>query len=204
VPIGRPLPGEELIVLDDQHEEAAVGERGELCVGGVGVSRGYVGAGADDRPFVTREHEGRAVRFYRTGDIGWKDAEGLAHFVGRRDGQVKVRGYRVEPGDVEASLARVPGVRQAAVVAVPGRAAQGPVLCAAVVPDDLDTASSEALRSALADHVPPYMVPARWALLDDLPRTSRGKVDRTAVQAAFASDDRLDRSTPEAVGGAPA
>jgi amino acid adenylation domain-containing protein len=204
IPIGRPLPGEELIVLDDRHEEAAVGERGELCVGGVGVSRGYVGAGADDRPFVTRQHDGRAVPFYRTGDIGWKDGQGLAHFVGRRDGQVKVRGYRVEPGDVEASLVRVPGVRQAAVVAVPGRAAQGTVLCAAVVPDDLDAASPEAMGSALADHVPPYMVPTRWALLADLPRTSRGKVDRNAVQAAFAPGDRRDRSTTEAVGGAPA
>ncbi|HEU0079381.1 MAG TPA: non-ribosomal peptide synthetase, partial [Longimicrobiaceae bacterium] len=165
-------------------EPAPVGIPGELCLGGGGVARGYLGdpartAGA----FVPDPYTGEAgARLYRTGDrVRWR-ADGTLEFIGRLDQQVKIRGFRVEPGEVEATLARQPGVQDAAVVAredAPGQLR----LVAYFVAEPGTQLAVPALRAALRAELPPYMVPAAWVPLDALPLTRSGKTDRRALPA---------------------
>ena len=175
VPIGRPIANTQIHVLDDQLRPVAVGEEGEICIAGVGLATGYL-----HRPALTAERFvpnplGRG-RLYRTGDLGCWRADGTIAFHGRRDGQVKVRGYRVELGEVEAAIARVPGVAAAAVAVEAGQRLAALVEAA---PDAaLETA---ALGVAAARVLPGYMVPARFVAVARLPRLTSGKLDRAAV-----------------------
>lgn len=185
VPIGRACPGEELFVIDEGGREAAAGEIGEIYIGGVGVSPGYWrDPEKTERAFVADPRpSGSGERVYRTGDLGRIDADGLAHFVGRLDTQVKSRGYRIELGEVESALASLAAVRECAVVAVDDPAFGGAAICAAVVP--AEGASRKELRDGLAALLPAYMIPARWQELDELPHTGNGKVDRADLRARF-------------------
>jgi amino acid adenylation domain-containing protein len=173
LPIGRPLPGRRLYVLDVFLRPLPPGVAGDLYIAGVGVAQGYLGRSAltAERfvadPFVTGE------RMYRTGDLAYWTDEGELVFAGRADDQVKIRGYRVEPGEVEAALAGQPGVDQAVVVARDGR------LIGYVVSDgDVDPAR---LRDQVAKVLPEYMVPAAVLALAALPVNANGKVDREAL-----------------------
>ncbi|WP_330241206.1 amino acid adenylation domain-containing protein [Streptomyces sp. NBC_00525] len=173
-PIGVPLSDLRAYVLDSRMRPAPVGVAGELFVGGAGVARGYLnrpeltGERFLDDPFIP------GGRLYRTGDLVRCTSSGELEFVGRNDAQVKVRGYRIEPGEVEAALLGCPGVREAVVVA------RDDTLVAYVVGGNV---RAEELRSLLADRLPSHLVPAAFVCLEAFPLTVNGKLDRAALPA---------------------
>ncbi|MEU5402893.1 amino acid adenylation domain-containing protein [Streptomyces sp. NPDC005963] len=184
-PIGRPLPGARIYLLDAHLAPVPVGVPGELWIGGDRLARGYLGLPelTAERfrtdPFVDAGTAGPA-RMYRTGDLGRYRADGTVEFLGRGDDQVKIRGYRVELGEVEAHLVRLPSVAQAVA------AARGPVgelsLVGYLVPAESDAPPPVAeLRRLLAEQLPDYLIPSRFVVLSELPRLAHGKVDRRAL-----------------------
>ncbi|HJX26959.1 MAG TPA: condensation domain-containing protein, partial [Thermoanaerobaculia bacterium] len=181
VSIGRPLPGRSAHVLDRDGNLLPAGARGELALGGV-LARGYLGA--PDRtaerfvPDPFSDQPGR--RLYRTGDLVRHRADGELEFLGRIDGQIKVRGFRVEAGEVEAALRAHPGVREAMVAAVPD-AAGSSRLAAWVAPVAGEAPDPSGLRAFLAERLPTFMIPSSWTLLPELPLTPHGKIDRRAL-----------------------
>ncbi len=182
--VGRPLPGVALHVRDEEGGPVRAGGAGELWIGGAGVARGYAGKPeATAERFVPDPFSGEpGARLYRTGDRVRRLPEGVLEFLGRVDRQVKIRGFRIEPGEVEAVLLGCPAVRAAAVVARedgPG----GPRLVGYVVPEGAADASPAALRAYLAERLPEHMVPSALVVLDSLPLTPTGKVDRGALPA---------------------
>jgi amino acid adenylation domain-containing protein len=188
VPIGPPISGTQALVLDPDLQPVPAGVPGELYAAGAGLARGYLG-----RPDATAEKFlpnpfGRAgERMYRTGDLAAWRRDGSLEFLGRADRQLKVQGFRVEPGEVEAVLLGEPGVHDAVVVAqLDGT--RGKRLVAYVVADDLaevgPSAQAAQLREAMRDRLPAYMVPWAIILLPELPLGHTGKVDRNALPPA--------------------
>ena len=186
LPIGRPLPNTQVYVLDEHQQPVPLGTPGELYLGGQGVARGYL-----HRPRLTAERflsnpfeEGEGAeeggRLYRTGDRARFRRDGALEFLGRLDEQVKVRGYRIEPGEVEAALSSHSGVQTCAVV-VRENAAGEPQLVAYAVPAEGRPPSPEDVRRFLGERLPPQMVPSAVVLLGELPRTPHGKLDRRAL-----------------------
>jgi hypothetical protein len=163
-----------LAVRDAGGREVPPGAVGELWVSGAGVALGYHG-----RPDLTAERfeTEDGVRSYRTGDLVRFGCDGVLHYLGRRDRQIKLRGFRVEPGEIEAALRGLPGVEDAAVLAEPDR--RGALRLQAHVAG----ATLEGLREALAGVLPDHMVPTHWALHAALPITPNGKLDRAALSA---------------------
>jgi amino acid adenylation domain-containing protein len=195
VPIGRPLPGCEALVIDGRRRLVPDGALGELAVGGHCLARGYV---ADEEQTRQRfvEHPYRpGERIYLTGDVVLRRADGSVVFVGRRDGQVKIRGFRVERGEVEAALLTHPAIRRATVTVRPDPLGE-PQLVGYVVSQVNPRPTEEQLRGFLGDLLPDYMVPARIVELDDLPLRSNGKLDEAALPAPTAAA-RPTRSAPE-------
>jgi amino acid adenylation domain-containing protein/non-ribosomal peptide synthase protein (TIGR01720 family) len=179
VPIGRPLAGVRAQVVDPDLRPVPAGGIGELLLGGVGVARGYLGRpGLTAERFVPDPLSGEpGARLYRTGDLVQLLPGGTLEFAGRLDDQVKVRGFRIEPGEIEAVLATHPGLREAAVVVY-----RGDSLLACVVPADPAAPPPIAeLRAFLAERLPAHMVPTAYAVLPALPLTSSDKVDRRAL-----------------------
>ncbi|TDV56471.1 non-ribosomal peptide synthetase [Actinophytocola oryzae] len=174
VPIGTPLPGTRVYVLDENLRPVP---EGELYTGGAGLARGYLNrpGWTDERfvpdPFVPGE------RMYRTGDVVRRGAGGMLEFLGRVDDQVKIAGHRVEPGEVAAALTDLPGVAEAVVLARNG------VLVAYVVPAHVTENLSTELRAALRLRLPRHLVPTAIVLLAEFPLTSAGKIDRAALSA---------------------
>ncbi len=177
VPIGHPIDNTDVYVLDAHRKLAPVGVAGELYIGGTGVARGYL-----HREDLTAE---RFVphpfapdkRLYRTGDLARRLADGTLECLGRIDNQIKIRGFRIEPGEIEAALLEHPGVRAAAIRVWPDGAG-GPSIAAYLAGARIDR---EELRRFLQQKLPDYMVPARFVLLDSMPLTPNGKVDRNAL-----------------------
>ncbi len=195
VPIGRPVAASRAYVLDGALSPLPVACVGELYVGGAGVARGYLG-----RPELTAERFlpdpfGLAGedRLYRTGDLARWRPDGMLDFLGRRDFQVKVRGFRVEPAEVESALLGHPGVREAVVTAA-ADAAGGHRLIAYYVAEGGGGPATEELAAGLRARLPEHMVPGTFVRLPELPLNANGKVDRRALPA-------VDRPASSAGGG---
>ncbi len=182
-PIGRPIDGAEIYVLDRHGQLAPRGVVGELHVGGVPLARGYLGNDElTARTFIRNPFDSaEESRLYRTGDLGRQLEDGSLEYVGRRDSQVKVRGYRVELGEIEATLGALQGVQQVAATTLDE--ADGQRSLAAYLVTESRHFSMAQARQHLLEKLPQHMVPAtsRMMLLDRLPLTATGKVDRAAL-----------------------
>ncbi|MFH0245787.1 amino acid adenylation domain-containing protein [Streptomyces sp. HK10] len=178
--IGTPVPGARIRLLDGTGQEVPVGAVGEIHVGGIPVAYGY-----HDRPEETAAaflDDGTGGTLYRTGDLGRWLPDGTLQYRGRADDQIKIRGHRVEPGEVQAALTALPGVRDAAVV--PHRDRHGDTqITAYVVPASAPSSPEEVhrLRAALAAELPDHLVPRHWVPLERLPVNASGKLDRAAL-----------------------
>ncbi|RAO53885.1 Chondramide synthase cmdD [Micromonospora noduli] len=182
VPIGRPISNTECYILDKWGEPVPVGTTGEIYVGGLGVAHGYLRRpGLTAQRFVPDPFSGRSgSRLYRTGDLGMYLSDGSIEFFGRADEQVKVRGYRVELGEIETAVNQYAGVGRSCVLAVDEGHTKR--LVAFFVPiGGADDALAPALRRHLTDILPAYMIPDQFISLPDLPRTANDKVDREAL-----------------------
>jgi aspartate racemase len=182
VPIGRPIDHTQVYVLDAQQRLMPVGGAGELCIGGLGLGRGY-----HDRPELTAEkftpHPFSPVlggRLYRSGDLVRYRPNGTLEFLGRRDHQVKIRGYRIECGEIETILTSHPTIRE--VLVLPREDGMGNKrLVAYIVPESESTPNISDLRDFLIRTLPSYMIPAGFVFLDAFPLTPNGKVDRSKL-----------------------
>jgi amino acid adenylation domain-containing protein len=192
-PIGRPIANATAYILDAHLQPVPPGVLGELYVGGRGVARGYL-----NRPALTAERflgdpfdAGPGARLYRTGDLARYRRDGAIEFLGRSDRQVKVRGFRVEPDEIEALLTRHPLIREAAVVA--REDTPGDMRLVAYLASDADAAGrSDAVRRLVRETLPDFMEPVRFTFLEALPVLPSGKVDRRAL-----AELQEDRSEPE-------
>ncbi|MDR6985530.1 acyl-coenzyme A synthetase/AMP-(fatty) acid ligase/aryl carrier-like protein, partial [Rheinheimera pacifica] len=196
VPIGYPLERSSCYVLDEQGQQVLPGVPGELYVGGAGLAHGYWGQSAKTaEAFVPNPYGAPGSRLYRTGDRVRYNRDGALEFLGRRDAQVKVRGYRIEPGEIEHALKGYAGVVHA-VVWVHDEGGRKQLLAA--VSGAVEHAAVEAYLQGV---LPEYMQPHQLSVLDDMPLTVNGKVDRGAVMRAQVlrkvQDDGVDNAQPQ-------
>ncbi|SCF29179.1 amino acid adenylation domain-containing protein [Micromonospora matsumotoense] len=197
IPIGKPIHHTHVRVVDGNLDPVPFGVPGELLLGGPGVARGYHG-----RPDLTAERfvpdpsgDTPGARLYRTGDIVRQDPDGTVHFVGRRDHQVKIRGHRVELGEVEVAIAELPSVRAAAAAAYQG--VDGiKQLVGYVVLDGDGPADPARLGDQMRSRVPGFLVPTAWVRLDRLPLNNNGKLDRSALPRPVAGTSAREYSAP--------
>jgi acyl-coenzyme A synthetase/AMP-(fatty) acid ligase/acyl carrier protein len=187
--IGRPLPDLQVYILDRNLEPVPIGVPGELYVGGGGVARGYL-----NRPDLTTERfvahpfsKASRARLYKTGDRGRFLANGAIEYLGRMDNQVQLRGFRIEPGEIEALLAQHPAVA-GAVAVMREDEPEDNRLVAYVVPHEPSAPSPGELREFLLQKIPSYMVPGSFVVLKQLPLTANGKVDKRALPAPETAD----------------
>lgn len=199
VPIGRPIDGMKAYVLDDNLQPVPTGEIGELCLAGLGLARGYLNS-----PELTRQKflpDPRSAdpeaRLYRTGDRVRQRPDGTLEYLGRSDGQVKLRGHRIEMGEIESLLCESPGVAAAAVILRTDRP-DDPRLAAFVTPRPGGRIDPETLRSRLGVMLPAPAVPSSFTVLDTMPRLPSGKIDRAALTglAAPSASPPLDPTEP--------
>lgn len=181
VPIGQPISNIQIYILDRHLQPVPIGIPGELHIGGDGLARGYL-----NRPELTQEKfiqnpffDGKSERLYKTGDLARYLTDGNIEYLGRIDHQVKIRGFRIELGEIEVVINSYPQIQQAVVIArkdIPGNKS----LVACVVPSDRTLITSQ-LREFLRQKLPEYMVPSAFVILDTLPLTHNGKIDRPAL-----------------------
>ncbi|NBF11896.1 non-ribosomal peptide synthetase [Pseudomonas sp. Fl4BN1] len=189
VPIGRPISNTRVYVLDARQQLLPIGAQGEIVIGGDGVAKGYL-----NRPELTAEKFIRdpfsdrpEALLYRTGDIGRWLENGLLECLGRNDDQVKIRGLRIELGEIETRLVACPGVKDGVVLAREDEPGDKRLVAYYTQPAQAPLLSAQALRAALQQQLPDYMVPLAYVRLDALPLTNNGKLDRKALPAPDAS-----------------
>jgi amino acid adenylation domain-containing protein len=195
-PIGRPIDGAEIYIVDESLNLVPRGEIGELCIGGAGVGRGYVNSPeltarkfvAD--PFINTP----GARMYRTGDRARWLTDGQIEYLGRVDDQIKIRGYRIEPNEIIAVLDTHPAVQASAVIARQDGMDSQTLVAYIVVTNPQHRPTVTELRDLLLSRVPDYMIPAMFVVLPDLPLTSHGKLDRKALPPPDASNTLSDES----------
>mgnify|MGYP001576008479 CR=1 FL=1 len=186
VPIGRACRGVEVFAVKENGTIAKAGEEGELYVGGLGVGKGYWNNPEKTKTaFLDFPGQGRV---YKTGDLVRLRPDGDYEFIGRRDFQVKVRGHRIELGDVEAALYSLPYVKEAGVIVVAAPETNGTELVAGVGLKELNTEGN--IKNDLSKIIPPYMVPRRIIISDSMPRTSTGKIDRVSLKNKYESQEK--------------
>ena len=179
IPIGQPIDNTQIYLLDKDLQPVPMGIPGEICIGGVGLARGYLGRPEMTsekfipNPFSTEHDE----RLYRTGDLGRFLPDGNIEFIGRTDYQVKVRGFRIELGEIESILNNHRLVKQSVVV-LQGDDLANKKLAAYVIPEDNTTLSVNDLRDQVRKYLPEYMMPSGFKIMDYLPLNASGKVDR--------------------------
>jgi amino acid adenylation domain-containing protein len=178
IPVGRPIRNSRVYVLNRSRELLPIGFAGEICIGGVGLARGYTNSaeGAPEKFFSSTALG--AERLYATGDLGRWGEGGQLEYLGRLDFQLKIRGARVEPGEIEAVLLKFPSVRAAAVIPERG-AAEDLILHAFVVLSD--ETSTDRLRALLVQRLPDFMLPSKITRVENIPLTPSGKADRNAL-----------------------
>jgi D-alanine--poly(phosphoribitol) ligase subunit 1 len=202
VPIGQPIYNVDIHVLDEDLEPVAPHEVGEICIAGMAVGAGYLNdLGMNEMRFVQRDFGQGQITLYRTGDMGRIGDDGELVYAGRADKQVKIRGMRVDLGDIEAALASCEHVGQAVVVSGQADGSSGISLVAFVVPPDKETPGApldqRAIRLNLLRVLPAHMVPSRFFAVSEFPLSPNGKVDRGALAL------RLRESTPAGDYGIP-
>ncbi|MBK5304160.1 MULTISPECIES: non-ribosomal peptide synthetase [Gammaproteobacteria] len=182
LPIGQPIANTQLYILNSQGQSVPIGVSGEIFVGGVGVARGYLNRPElNEERFVPDPFLGLAgSRLYKTGDQGFRRADGTLIYLGRDDHQVKIRGFRIELGEIEAQLDSFPHVKTSVVIAREDH--QGDKrLVAYITAKEGETVEIEPLRTSIKSTLPDYMRPSAYVLLEDMPLTPSGKLDRLAL-----------------------
>jgi natural product biosynthesis luciferase-like monooxygenase protein/amino acid adenylation domain-containing protein len=195
-PIGRPIANTKVHLLDRHRRIVPVGVPGELHIGGLGLARGYLNHPELTKAAFVRNpfSEAPGSRLYKTGDIGRYRPDGQIEFIGRNDQQIKVRGCRIELGDIESALLRHPAIKEAAVIA---KADGGEnELLAFIVAREAAGVDAKPLRNFLKHQVPEYMVPAAFAFLDELPITENGKLNRRALASIKCESGTEREMTP--------
>ncbi|WP_442939133.1 non-ribosomal peptide synthetase [Nostoc sp.] len=195
IPIGRPIANTQVYILDNNLQSVSIGEAGELYIGGDGLARGYL-----NRPDLTAEKfishlfdNNLATRLYKTGDVARYLPDGNIEFLGRIDNQVKIRGFRIELGEIEREIAQHPDVREIVVLAPQDETGEKQ-LTAYVVPHQNSSYTSKQLRSFLEQRLPNYMVPSAFVLLESMPLTVNGKVDRQKLPAPSRERPQLEQA----------
>ena len=187
IPIGRAAGGEALLVLDSELKRVPPNETGDLYIAGAGLSPGYWRDPARTREVFLPNPDPSAPgdRIYRTGDLARLGGDGMIYLRGRRDSQIKSRGHRIELGEVEAVLQAIPGVEEAAAVAIDSEEIDGKSICCAYVLASACGLSSADLKRQLGITLPRYMIPVRWMALESMPRNANGKTDRPLLKQWF-------------------
>ncbi|MEO0779027.1 MAG: amino acid adenylation domain-containing protein, partial [Bacteroidota bacterium] len=180
VPVGRPIRNTRVYVMDERLRVCPVGVKGEICVSGPGVGRGYLNNAEQSRRNFKTDPYRLGHRLYRTGDIGAYDDTGKLLFYGRRDSQIKLRGHRIELNEIEEQLLRIVGLRQAAVL-LRTETSGDQYLLAYLQTEPASELTPVEIRQALAQRVPAYMQPHHFEIMDQLPLTNSGKIDRQAL-----------------------
>ncbi len=195
IPIGRPIANTQVYILDNNLQAVAIGEVGELYIGGDGLARGYL-----NRPDLTAEKfisysfdDNLATRLYKTGDLARYLPDGNIEFLGRIDNQVKIRGFRIELGEIEREIAQHPDVREIVVLARQDETGEK-LLTAYIVPHSNSRYTNSKLRSFLQQQLPNYMVPSAFVMLESLPLTANGKVDRHKLPAPSRERPQLEQA----------
>ncbi|HEX8022528.1 amino acid adenylation domain-containing protein, partial [Mucilaginibacter sp.] len=178
--IGSAISNTEIILLDENLNRVTNGETGELCVSGISLANGYLNkAGLTAEKFIDWTEGNKTIRIYRTGDLARFMGDGNIEYLGRRDTQVKIRGNRVEIGEIEVLIGQLDNIKQV-VVTAPADAAGQKRLVAYLVSSG-DTENTESIRKSLEQQLPDFMLPSAYVWLTELPKTTSGKVDRKAL-----------------------
>jgi acyl-coenzyme A synthetase/AMP-(fatty) acid ligase len=197
IPIGVPCDGEELLVLDAELKPVPPGEIGDLYIAGVGLSPGYWRDEEKTAAAFLPDPRDPERRIYKTGDLARMSVDGVFHFLGRADSQIKSRGYRIELGEIETALSSFDDLAESAVVGVDVGGFEGTAICCAYAPAENTDVQPADVRKRLQELLPTYMLPSRWHVLDVLPKNVNGKIDRRRLREHFEQEAAGEPAAPE-------